>query len=524
MGSRKELRKNARQSLKKHWFINVMIVFIAGLIINNGYHYRTADVMQQGVNGEITDEISDNYSASNVILEFLSEHNLNPFDLNPEETSEKYNSGVLSVFVNEYAQSRSFGFGILNGINKIAFQNKVKESILIFIMAVISMLFSMFIVSMIRVGENRYFLENRRYRYTKAEKLLFVYKVGRVRHVALVMFLRNLFNTLWSLTIVGGVIKHYEYLMIPYILAENPDAGRKEAFAISKEMMYGDKWNTFKLELSLIGWEILSLITGGILGVLFLNPYKECIYAELYMKLREKAVEKYSEVLNDDALAVEESYEWPYRMVDYKLPFVEKRKWLRIDYKRDYTVVTYILFFFSFSMVGWLWEVLLHIAETGTFVNRGTMFGPWLPIYGVGGLLILILLKPLREKPYLMFIGAFVVCGIVEYITAWGLETFAGMKWWDYTGYFMNIKGRICFEGLFVFGLAGVGFTYIFAPLLDSLYCLIKLKARKIICVVLLILFGIDVVYSVQHPNTGDGVTQKVEASADIETASELIM
>ena len=64
-----------------------------------------------------------------------------------------------------------------------------------------------------------------------------------------------------------GIIKSYEYRMIPYILAENPSINWREAFRLSKAMMDGQKWNTFVLDLSFIGWDLLSAVTGGLLGL-----------------------------------------------------------------------------------------------------------------------------------------------------------------------------------------------------------------------------------------------------------------
>ena len=81
------------------------------------------------------------------------------------------------------------------------------------------------------------------------------------------------------------------------------------------------------------------------------------------------------------------------------------------------------------------------------------------------------------------------------------------MKWWDYSGYFLNINGRVCFEGLLVFGLGGCVITYLVAPILDELYSKIAPKIRIIICVVLVMFFGVDFVYSMQHPNAGKGIT-----------------
>ena len=166
-----------------------------------------------------------------------------------------------------------------------------------------------------------------------------------------------------------------------------------------------------------------------------------------------------------------------------------------------------ILFFFSFAIFGWVYEVAIGFMNDGVFINRGTLFGPWLPIYGYGGVLILILLKPFREKPWLVFLLALVLCGAIEYGTACYLEFVNHMKWWDYSGYFLNFQGRICLEGLLVFGLGGCGVTYFIAPILDNLYNLVKPKLKTIICIILLFFFATDYIYSTINPNTGDGIT-----------------
>ncbi len=74
--------------------------------------------------------------------------------------------------------------------------------------------------------------------------------------------------------------------MIPYLLAENPDMTKEEAFAESKKLMTGNKWKAFVLDLSFIGWYILSLLTCGIVGVFYVAPYKFSTNAALYEKLR----------------------------------------------------------------------------------------------------------------------------------------------------------------------------------------------------------------------------------------------
>ena len=103
------------------------------------------------------------------------------------------------------------------------------------------------------------------------------------------MFLRNLYTALWLLVfIIPGVIKAYEYRMIPYILSDCPDISRQEAFRISKEMMMGNKMNAFVLDLSFFGWIILTVITCGIAGVFYVNPYIAATDAELFIAIREE--------------------------------------------------------------------------------------------------------------------------------------------------------------------------------------------------------------------------------------------
>ena len=94
------------------------------------------------------------------------------------------------------------------------------------------------------------------------------------------------------LLVIPGIVKHYEYLMIPYILAENPGMDRKEAFQISKRMTDGQKMETFILDLSFLGWDILTVITCRMVGIFYASPYKQATFAELYAFNKAKAYEE----------------------------------------------------------------------------------------------------------------------------------------------------------------------------------------------------------------------------------------
>ena len=83
--------------------------------------------------------------------------------------------------------------------------------------------------------------------------------------------------------------------MIPYILAENPKIERKKAFKLSKEMMKGNRWKTFILDLSFLGWELLSIFTFGLLNIFYINPYKVATTVELYEVLKKQIISQKSE-------------------------------------------------------------------------------------------------------------------------------------------------------------------------------------------------------------------------------------
>lgn len=208
---------------------------------------------------------------------------------------------------------------------------------------------------------------------------------------------------------------------------------------------------------------------------------------------------------------------YPGRLAPAPMPF-KFRESRTISADRSYSLINLIMMFFIFCFVGWVWEVSLAFISEDMFVNRGTLHGPWLPIYGTGGVIILVLLKKLREKPALEFVAAMVLCGCLEYFSSWYLEmTHDGQRWWDYTGYFLNINGRICAEGLLTFGLGGLTIVYLLAPALDNLLSRIDARKLGIVAAVLLVLYCADQVYSAQHPNVGASITDYKGSDTSLE-------
>lgn len=146
--------------------------------------------------------------------------------------------------------------------------------------------------NIVGVGAARYFLRNRTEKQVGLDSLTFGFKEGRWGNLALAMLLRELTVFLWSLLlIVPGIVKSYEYILVPYLLADHPGMDRKQAMELSRKMMEGEKGKMFALHLSFLPWMLLCVLTLG-LGYLFLNPYIEASTAEVYAALREDALKK----------------------------------------------------------------------------------------------------------------------------------------------------------------------------------------------------------------------------------------
>lgn len=147
---------------------------------------------------------------------------------------------------------------------------------------------SFFVSGPMNVGKNRYFMESRA-AGSSFGRLFYGFKVNYMGNAGS-MFVTNLFIGLWTLLlIIPGIIKQLEWSQVPYLLAENPNLTGARARQISSAMTEGEKWEIFVLQLSFIGWNLLGNLACGI-GVLFVNPYVEATYAELYAKLRDKAL------------------------------------------------------------------------------------------------------------------------------------------------------------------------------------------------------------------------------------------
>lgn len=121
---------------------------------------------------------------------------------------------------------------------------------------------------------------------------------------------------------------------------------------------------------------------------------------------------------------------------------------------------TLILYFLIYSVIGYLVEVVYCSIGTRTIVNRGFLHGPWLPIYGIGALLVIGFNALIPDHVAIVFVMTAVLTSIVEYIGSWLLESLFTVKLWDYSDARLNINGRVCLKNSLLFGVLGLVLVY----------------------------------------------------------------
>lgn len=161
-----------------------------------------------------------------------------------------------------------------------------------------------------------------------------------------------------------------------------------------------------------------------------------------------------------------------------------------------YTFYGYFLAFLLYSFIGWCVEVLLGYIRNKKFVDRGFLLGPYCPIYGYGGILMVLLLNKHIDSPLTLFILAIVLCLILEYMTSYFMELIFKARWWDYSDKKFNINGRVCLEYAVLFGIGGLIIMYVVHPFILGIVSKLSLKLLLVIGIALFVLFLIDNIVS----------------------------
>ena len=278
MWTRKELKEKGKLSFKRNYWkavlVSLLLVFMVRGAVNFGFGGRGGSNVSDANAVTTQAEQSETVGQDQDIIE-LPEIVLNPSDLIDSDDPDSIPVGFSDFLIE-----------LRNTIGGIGIFALVVGGILLFIVLfIVIAAIHAFLFNPLEAGTARFFVRNLN---DKAEirELAYCYDHGYL-NVVKTVFLRDLYIVLWGLLlIIPGIIKSYEYRMVNYILAENPEMNTKDVFAMSRDMMRGNKWRAFVLDLSFIGWHLLSLITIGLAGIFYVFPYRNMTNAALYEFLR----------------------------------------------------------------------------------------------------------------------------------------------------------------------------------------------------------------------------------------------
>ncbi|MEE1126209.1 MAG: putative ABC transporter permease [Acutalibacteraceae bacterium] len=162
-------------------------------------------------------------------------------------------------------------------------------------------------------------------------------------------------------------------------------------------------------------------------------------------------------------------------------------------------IMTIFLLFFICCFLGWVYELIFYRIDTGEFIKRGQGFGPWLPIYGFGAMLILLITRRQKFSMLSVFLISALSSGVLELVVGWALFTFGnGLRLWDYNTEiwnFGNIGGYVCFRSILVFALMGTGLCYIIEPKVSSFTEKLKFKTLTAITIPVAVIFLSDLTF-----------------------------
>ena len=148
--------------------------------------------------------------------------------------------------------------------------------------------------------------------------------------------------------------------------------------------------------------------------------------------------------------------------------------------------------FIIYAFVGWCTEVSYAALDTGKFVNRGFLNGPYCPIYGCGVVIVVAILTPLKENLFILFVGSFLLTTALEFVTGYILEKVFHNKWWDYSDKPFNIKGYICLKFSIYWGLACTFVMKIIHPMIYKAITWIPFIPGVVLLSILMCVFVVD--------------------------------
>lgn len=271
MWERSQLKENAKNFLRKGYWIPFAVSLIIALITNGPQIYTNFNNIHKTFSEPSYErEFHENYYSE---TDWTSEDLSTSITTLWDDIKEELGTGFILTFL-----------GIFIAI--------------FFVTLVFSIAIQVLLINPLIVGSKKFFLEGAKSGEQNFSHLGYAFKSNHFGKVIKTMFMTGLFRFLWTLLLViPGIIKKYAYAMVPYIISEEPDLPYNEAIERSIEMTRGHKWNMFVLDLSFLGWYLLGFLACFI-GTFFVHPYYNATYAELYLALKSNSY-IYTEAYDD---------------------------------------------------------------------------------------------------------------------------------------------------------------------------------------------------------------------------------
>lgn len=163
-----------------------------------------------------------------------------------------------------------------------------------------------------------------------------------------------------------------------------------------------------------------------------------------------------------------------------------------------YSLDELIIFFLIYSVIGYLWEVSCVYILQGKLVNRGFLYGPCIPLYGLGAILILYVTS-FVSNPILVFVYGMFFASLLEFVTGILMFKIFKVRYWDYSSDFLNIKGYVCLKASIVWGLFSLFLVNSLHPVLYNFLKNINIFDKHIIMYVFIFVFAVDVALSIKN-------------------------
>lgn len=179
-----------------------------------------------------------------------------------------------------------------------------------------------------------------------------------------------------------------------------------------------------------------------------------------------------------------------------------------MEEKKNKGLSFWICCFIVYCFIGWIYEVIWEFKVGNGFVNRGFLYGPYLPIYGFGVLTLLLILHKLINKkiklfgkinitPILVFLAILVIVSAIEYAASVGMEAIFHKRWWDYSYDKFNINGRISLRNSSLLAIGAFALIYLVQPILNKFLTKISKKALNIIATIIFLTVSIDFIITI---------------------------